>query len=296
MPAIPEPPFARPAVPAADLEAPVLSTLTALEYQDEPSALQHLTPVSAHLVVLTGLATVVILGFLLAEPSPRWLLLLGAAAAVLGLEGTLRQTWREPFESGAETAPYLFVPALYMLGVPVLLEHNVRGELAILAGLAAGGGFGLLAWAELASVRTHAFEYPRARLIATGGAYLAGFAFFSLTYVFEVGLPAALAAVALAAAMLAVEVLREGEVDPLETLGFALLTGVVLAETRWLLYYLPLDRYLAGLTLLVAFYLVTGLLHSHITRAFSTPLAAQYAGIAAAGLALVVAARAAGLA
>ncbi len=51
--------------------------------------------------------------------------------------------------------------------------------------------------------------------------------------------------------MLAVETLREGEVDPLETLGFALVTGVILAETRWLLYYLPVDRYLAGLTLLL---------------------------------------------
>lgn len=299
VPTIPTAPFARPTVLPSTGEAPLapsLSTLDRAFEDDEPRTLQHPTPIGAHLVVLTGLATLVILGFLLTEPSPRWLLLLGAAAVVLGLEGTLRQTWREPFESGADTAPYLFVPAIYMIAVPVLIEHNVPGELAILAGLAAGAGFGALAWAELATVRPNSFEYLRARLIVTASTYLAGFAIFSLTYVFEVSLPAALAAVALAASMLAVEALREGEVDPLETLGFALVTGVVLAETRWLLYYLPLDRYLAGLTLLLAFYLVTGLLHSHITRAFSSSLATQYAAIAAAGLMLVAAARAAGLA
>ncbi|MGE3960739.1 MAG: hypothetical protein AB7F65_03555 [Dehalococcoidia bacterium] len=252
--------------------------------------------ISPHLVVVSGLATVVMLAFLLIEPSPRWLLLLGAAAVVFGLDGTLRQTWREPFALGQETAPFLFVPALYMMAVPVLIEHNVSGELVILVGLGAGLGFGALAWAEVASVRPMAPEYDQARLVVTANTYLTGFAIFSLTYVFELGLPAAIVATGIAAAMLAVEVLREGEIDPMETLGLSLVAGVVLGELRWLLYYVPLDTYLAGLTLLLAFYLATGLLHSHVIRALNRIVAAEYSGIAAAGLALVILARAAGLA
>jgi hypothetical protein len=249
-----------------------------------------------HLAVLTGMATLVMLAFLLIEPSPRWLLLLGAAAVIFGLDGTLKQTWRMPFAAGAETAPYLFVPALYMLAVPVLIEHNIRGELVLPIALLAGAGFGAIAWAETASVRPLTPEHAIGRLVATGGTYIAGFALFSLTYVFEVSLPSAALAVALVSAMLAVEILREGEVDPMETLGFALVTGAVMAEARWLLYYMPLDTYLAGLTLLLTFYLVTGLLHSHVTRALTIPLSLEYSAIAAAGLALVVVARAAGLA
>ena len=237
-----------------------------------------------------------ILSFLLIEPSPRWLLLVGAAAVVFGLDGTLRQSWREPFALGQETAPFLFVPALYMLAVPVLIEHNVTGELVLLAGLAAGLGFGTLAWAEVASVRPNAPEYEQARVIVTANTYLTGFAIFSLTYVFDVSLLAAIVATAIAAAMLAVEVLREGEVDPVETLGLALVTGIVVGEARWLLYYIPLDTYLAGLTLLLGFYLVTGLLHSHVIRTLSSVVALEYSAIAAAGVALVIAARAAGLA
>lgn len=265
--------------------------------EPETPSLRHRTPrMTPHLAVITAMATLVMLAFLLIEPSPRWLLLLGAAAVIFGLDGTLRQTWREPFASGADTSPYLFVPALYMLAVPVLIEHNIRGELAVVVGLIAGGGFGALVWAETASVRPLSPEHPIGRLIATGGTYIAGFALFSLTYVFEVGLPSAVLAVALVSTMLAVELLREGEIDPLETLGFALVTGAVMAEARWLLYYMPLDTYLAGLTLLLVFYLVTGLLHSHITRALTLPLSLEYSGIAAAGIALVVVARAAGLA
>lgn len=266
------------------------------EVEPEPRVRRRRAEISAHLVVLTGMATAVILAYLLIEPSPRWVLLLGAAGVVFGLDGTLRQTWRQPFAAGAETSPFLFVPALYMLAVPVVVEHNVPGELVILGGLVAGGGFGALAWGETASVRAQSEEYDLGRVLVTAGTYVAGFSVFSLTYVFEFSLGTAVLAVALASTMLAVEVLREGEIDPLETLGFAAVTGVVMAEARLLLYYVPLDTYLAGLTLLLAFYLVTGLLHSHITRAFSWPLSAEYGGIAAVGLALVVLARAAGLA
>ncbi len=268
----------------------------AAQVAEEPRVRQRRAGISAHLVILTALATIVVMAFLLIEPSPRWVLLLGAGAVVIGLDGTLRHTWRLPFSAGAETAPFLFVPALYMLAVPVLIEHNVPGELVLPVGLLAGLGFGALAWAETASVRAMARDYDLGRVLVTAGTYLAGFAVFSLTYVFDVNLSTAILAVGLASTMLAVEVLREGEIDPQETLGFAVVTGVIMAEARLLLYYVPLETYLAGLTLLLAFYLATGLLHSHVTRAFSWAISVEYGGIAAAGLGLVVAARVAGLA
>jgi len=183
-----------------------------------------------------------------------------------------------------------------MMAVPVLIEHNVSGELVFLVGLGAGFGFGALAWAEIASVRAQAPEYDQARVIVTANTYLTGFAIFSLSYVFEISLLAAIIATSVAAAMLAVEVLREGEIDPMETLGLSLVTGVIIGEARWLLYYIPLDTYLAGLTLLLVFYLATGLLHSHVIRALNRVVAVEYSGIAAAGLALVILARAVGLA
>lgn len=263
---------------------------------EEAPGLRRPVPLTAHMAVITALATAVTLAFVLVEPSPRWWLILGAAAVIAGMDGVLRAAWREPFEAGQETAPFLFLPALYILVTPVLIEHNARGEWVLLMGLAGGLGFGAIVWGEVASVRTNALEYPRARLVTTSAAYFTAFGFFSLTYVFQVGLLTAMVAVGLAATMLAIELLREGEIDPLETLGFAVVTGLVVAEGRWLMHYLPLDGYMAGLALLVLFYFVTGVVHSYITREFNPRLALEYGGIAAIGLTLVAAARAAGLA
>lgn len=267
-----------------------------VEADTVPAISRRLTGVSAHLAVLTGIAMAVILAFLLIEPTPRWFLIVGAGAVILGLDGTLRETWREPFAFGQETAPFLFVPALFMLSVPVLIEHNFHGEFVVLIGIGAGLAFGSLAWAELASVRSFGIEYPQARILVTTNTYLVGFAIFSLTYVFDIGLVPSLFAAGIATAMLAIEILREGEIDPVETLGLSLVAGVVIAEARWLFYYMPLDTYLAGLALLLVFYLVTGLLHSYVLRVLNSGVALQYGGITAAGMSLVAMARMTGLA
>ena len=95
---------------------------------------------------------------------------------------------------------------------------------------------------------------------------------------------------------LAVEVVREGEVDPVETAVFAAVAGLVLAQVRWLLYFVPVDGYLAGLTLVLVFYCVAGVLHAYVLRRLTPVTAAEYGLVTAIGMVLVGAARAAGLA
>jgi hypothetical protein len=96
--------------------------------------------------------------------------------------------------------------------------------------------------------------------------------------------------------LLAVELLREGEIDPLETLLLACVVGVVVAEARWVLQYMPLDRYPAGLALLLTFYFVTGMVHAYMTRHIGRTVAVEYSVVTSVGLALVIAARATGVA
>jgi hypothetical protein len=265
------------------------------------------TPFNAYAAVLTGLMTLTFLMFLLVEPTPRWLLIFGAAVAIAGMDGTLRATWREPFRSSAgraagggrtsgETSPYLFLPGLYALSVPILAEHNVTGYWAVAAGLGAGAGFGAVVYAELASVRPRGRGFGLGRHMATAATYLTAFALFSLTYVFDLGIPTAMAAIALASAMLGIELFREGEVDPIETLLFAAIAGLVVAEVRWGLYFMPVDGYLAGLALLLAFFFISGLIHAHLTRHLDALAVAEYVTIAGLGVGLVVAAKMSGLA
>ncbi len=251
---------------------------------------------NGYLALLTGLTTLAFLMFVLVEPSPRWILLVVALAVTAGLDGALRATWRVPFASGDDTTPYLFLPALYVFAAPLLIEHNVAGHVAILWALLAGVGFGAVVVAEVLSVRTGSRLYPYARMVTTGTAYIAAFSLFSMTYVLNLGLIPALLATWFLGTMLAIEVVREGEVDPAETVIFGALVGLMVAQVRWLLFYLPVDGYLAGLTLVLVFYLVTGVLHSYVTRQLTTITATEYALVTTIGVILVGAARVAGLA
>jgi hypothetical protein len=247
-------------------------------------------------LILTGVMTVLFSLFLLIEPTPRWMALLGAVLAALGTDGVLRGARRTAFEAGADTTPYLFLPTLLALTMPVFAEHNVTGYWAIAAALGCGLLFGLVVAAEISSVRSEDPLHLPARFVAAGATYLVGFALFSLAYVFDLGLWAALIAVASMSLLLSVELLRDGAIDPLETLVFAGITGLVLAQARWVLQYLPLDGYLAGLGLLLTFYFVTGLMHAYMTRHLDRAVAAQYGLVALLGLAMVVGARIAGIA
>lgn len=263
-----------------------------------PTRFDGLT-ITPPLVILGSLVTLSFLLFVTIEPTPRWLLLFTSIIAVLGTDGALRQAWPRPFsrsgDADADSTPYLFLPALAAIAWPMLIEHNVRGYLVLPAALLAGAAFTAMLMAQLSSVRTAAPVYPLSRLASTAAVYFTAFALFSLSYVLDPQLPAAIAAVAVIGAMLGVELFREGQVDPLETLVFAGVTGVILAEARWAMYYVPVDGYLAGLALLLGFFLITGLLHSHLTRRLNNVVALEYGGIAAAGVLLVSVAAQAGL-
>ena len=251
---------------------------------------------NGYLALLIGLVTMSMLMFVLAEPSPRWVLLVAAGATIAGLDGVLRATWRLPFEGGMDTVPYLFLPALYVFAAPLLIEHNVSGHAVIGWSLAAGVGFGAIVVTEVLSVRNGSPLYPMARMVITGATYFTAFSLLSMTSALRIGIVPAVLATWFIATMLAIEAVREGEVDPRETVVFAIVAGLLVAQARWLLFFLPLDGYPAGLALVLAFYLVTGVLHAYVIRQLNSVTAASYGLVAAIGVALLLVARAAGLA
>ena len=256
------------------------------------------------IVVLTVLMTIAFVMFVAIEPTPRWLALLGAVVAALGTDGALRNARRETFEDGAETTAYLFLPALFAFTAPVFAEYNASGFWGVLVALVAGLAFGVVVVAEVGTVPVDLAPDGReagslrgtARFLAATATYFVAFALYSLVYAFEVPLAGAVVAVALMSILLAVELLRDGEIDPIETLVFAGVAGVVVGEARWALQFLPLDGYLAGLALLLLFYFMTGVAHAYITRSLGPRVAVEYGVVAAVGSVVVAGARVAGIA
>lgn len=253
-------------------------------------------PVSVEAVILTALVSVGFLAFVLIEPTPRWLALLLAIVAGLGADGVLRTARHQPFASGADTTPFLFLPALFALATPVFLEYNVAGFWAVPAALLASLAFGVIVVTEVASVRADEPLRVPARFVAAAATYFVVFALFSLVYAFDLDLAAAVIAVALIGVLLAVELLRDDQIDAYETLVLAGVIGVIVGEARWVLQYMPIDGYLAGLTLLLLFYFVTGVAHAYVVRQLDRTVAAEYGAVALIGIALVAGVRIAGVA
>lgn len=252
-------------------------------------------PLTQHAALLTLLGALIITPFVLIQPPPRWLALLGALTVAAAMEGTLHATRRRAIAAGVDTAPFLVLPTMYMLAVPVFIAYSFHGYGVIPAALLGALGLGAIATAQIATVREFDRAHEAGRLVTSAATYFTVFALFSLTYTFDLEVRTAALAVGVIAGLLAVELMHEGEIDPLETLVFSMVCGLVVGEVRVVLYYLPLGGNLAALALLFAFYFVAGILHAHVTRHLDAIVALQYAAVAAAGGALVIGARAAGL-
>lgn len=247
--------------------------------------------ITTPLIVFGSLMTAIFLMFVAIEPTPRWLLLFGALISVIGTDGVIRQKWPRPFIHGQNTAdstPYLFLPALATITTPMLIEHNIRGYLVIPVTLLAGCAFTFMIAALISSVRVTAPVYPLARLISIAAVYLSAFALFSFSYVLDIDLAASVAVVGIVTVMLGIEVYREGQIEPIETIQFSVVTGLILGEARWAMHFIPIDGYLAGLALLLIFFLVTGLFHAHLTRQLNKIVAMEYSGLAGLGILLVL--------
>jgi hypothetical protein len=249
-------------------------------------------PIHAGLIPL--LAAVYGLGvgmFLAVEPTRPWILLLAAALVALGTDGIIRSYPSGVFRDVADTAPYLLLPVLLSLGAGLFFEDTATGYWIWPAAVASAALLGAALYGQYVSVNPLAPAYPLARFILTVTTYLTAFAFYAVVYSYGISLLPAAAAVGLVSTLLANDILREAETSPWRTLIYAAAIGLVVAEARWSLHFLPLEGFLAGVFLLLAFYVSTGLVHHTFIGNLSRSIVGEFAGVTLAGLAVVVVAR-----
>ncbi len=284
---------------AAEAES-VEALLEELDFDDldnepqapEPDAFEpgyaHAAPSSSRIALLVVVYAIGVLLFLAIEPTKPWVLLVVTALVALGTDGVLRTHPQGDFQNDiAGTAPFLFLPALFTLGSGLFLEDVLKGYWAVPGVIAASALLAAIAVADHTSVDPHDNMYPFARLVLNIGTYLTAFAFFSVVYTFGVSLVPAAIAVGLVTLLLSVEVLREAEADPVRALVFAGIVGLVVAEARWGLYFLPLESYLAAVFLLLVFYLGSGLVQHHLADDLRGPVVMEFVLIAIVGVLIV---------
>ena len=226
--------------------------------------------------------------FLAVEPTKLWILMIVTALIALGTDGILRTHPRAVLEEDiAWTAPLLFLPTLMSLGAGLFLEDALTGYWALPGIVIASVMMGAMLYAEYISVDPYGRAYAGARFVLNLGTFFTAFAFYAVVYSFDVALVPAALTVGLISLLLSVEVLRESEADPVRALVFSAAIGIIVAQARWALYFLPLESYLAGVFLLLVFYLASGLVQHHLNDDLRGPVIAEFGMITVLGIIIV---------
>jgi len=271
------------------------TTLEKTPWRDDGDAAFNLSglPRSATIPLLAIVYAIGLALFLAIEPTKPWILLVVVALVGLGTDGILRSHPRAQIRGLADTAPYLFVPVLLSLAAGLFLEEvdGVHGYRTIPAVIGASVLLTGALYGEYVSILTHGPSYSVGRLTLNVLTYVAAFVFYAVVYAYDVALLPSAFAVGLFSLLLAVELFREAEADAYRALVFAAVIGLVVAEVRWALYFIPLKDFLASILLLVIFYQATGLIQHHLTGHLNRTIAAEFTIVTAVGLGIVIAGR-----
>jgi hypothetical protein len=227
--------------------------------------------------------------YLAVEPTQNWLLLLLCGLAAIGTDGVVRHHPKARFQRLDDTALFLFVPVLFALSAGIFLEEVVGGYLTVALGLASVIPFWAILRAEYESVDRNAGHFAATRLVLNVATYVIAFLFFATIYDFDLGLFTSAFAAGIVSVMLAIEVLREEGMETTRTIFYALGIGILVGEGAWTTHFLPLDGSAAAVYLLLAFYLMTGLMHNYLAERLSLRTATEFGVVALAGAVIIVA-------
>lgn len=243
---------------------------------------------SMRIPLLVAVYAIGLLLFVAIEPTRPWVLMILTLLVGLGTDGVLRTHPRAVLEQDILwTAPLLFLPTLMCLGTGLFLEDVLSGYWVVPGVLVAAALMAMVLYAEYTSVDAYGPGFAGARFRLNLGTFLTAFAFFSVVYSFDVSLVPAALVVGLVSLLLSVEVLRESEADPVRSLVYAGAIAVIVAQARWALYFLPLESYLAGVFLLLVFYLASGLIQHHLNDDLRTPVVTEFGAITVLGIVIV---------
>lgn len=190
----------------------------------------------------------------------------------------------------ARTFPYWVLPALLILGAFGLgLYENLVGLRQQVLGLAVAAlALGLVIVAQLCSLDSADRWFWPARLglnaVASGLAFGLYFYVQRLPWRSLVAIPF----VALVSALLALQLVAGVRSSTARTWGTAALVGLMMGELAWALSPGVLPPLAAALLLLLAFYVLTGLLQQHLWGRLNRQVVGEFLAVGALGFILIL--------
>lgn len=186
------------------------------------------------------------------------------------------------------TATFLVLPILLTLGTGLFIRL-VAAPGWIAVGLLISGLF--LAGVVIALYHTvdrHDRFYATSRFLVNLASYLIAFSLFSAIYDARLRSLQSATSITLVTALLALDLFNDSETRTWRTLLYAVLTGFIVGQITWSLNWLSLSGLAGGVVLLLAFYVVTGVIQSAFLARLTKATVLEFAGVTLAGLVVLL--------
>lgn len=170
----------------------------------------------------------------------------------------------------------------YLLSLAPTLPIWIAGLVLV------GIGIGLTVSAEYTAVSPDAPGYPAARLALNVLAYLLTFSLFAVIYQTRTRSLVTATLTLLAATLLALDLLSVADVPLARMLPFAGIVGLIVGESTWALNYWQVSAWVAGLLLLLIFYVTVNVAHQYLLGQLRASILVEFAVVTIVVLAVVL--------
>jgi hypothetical protein len=212
--------------------------------------------------------------------------LYGLALAVLACAAVPYLLHRHPAYSFS--AVRMILPAALALAAPSVAHELGSGPLRLLGVFGPGALlYGLVLGEYLLIQPTQSTSTQAARLLMNVAAFAIALAYYLLIYEIKERSVESAPLVAVVSGALALRLLSLDRPPDRKTALYSVVAGLAMAEILWPLNYWILNLTSGGLVLLLAFYVVVGIMRQLIAGQFSQAMVVEYGAVSLAGLLVV---------
>jgi hypothetical protein len=209
----------------------------------------------------------------------------------VGAESVLRAHPAARLRDAGTIATQALLPAALALALSLFFRYAATGYWGVPAAIVTAALFAVVVYAQYAAQDADGAATETARVVQIAAAHLGLFALLGVFYAYDLPPLAAALLAGAAAAVFALEPLREADLGWADLLLYAGAAGLFLAQARFGLTYARLDGLVAALFLTLAFYAGVGLVVAALQRRLDRRVWTEYGLVAAVGLAIVIVAQ-----
>lgn len=182
------------------------------------------------------------------------------------------------------TFAYWPPPVALALGGTLFTRAFLGGGLLLVGLVGTAVALAVLLYSQHLLARPGGFVPAFARLATNLGIYLATFLLFVSLENSDLPPAARLVALGLSSGLLSLSLFRDRAGSPGREALYAGLVSLLVMQLGWALQLLPLGKVITGLLLLVAFYVTSGLVHSHLLNRLSRGVVLEFGAVTAVAL------------